>query len=76
MTNAWQEYKNKLGTTRPWDLLNPNIEKATEEISETRYNICIDCDRFLNLTKQCKECGCFMPAKTKLKYATCPIGKW
>ena len=30
--NAWQEYKKKLGTTRPWDLLNPNVEYATETI--------------------------------------------
>jgi hypothetical protein len=76
MTNPWQEYKKKLGTTRPWDVVNPNIEKATEEEAIARYKTCLDCDRFLNITKQCKECGCVMPLKTKLKNATCPIGRW
>ncbi len=76
MTNPWQEYKKKLGETRPWDALNPNIERASEEDAKARYSTCLDCDRFINLTKQCKECGCIMPAKTKLKLATCPIGKW
>jgi hypothetical protein len=74
--SAWKEYKAKLGTTRPWDLLNPNQEKASEEEAKARYNTCLDCDRLTVATKQCKECGCIMPAKTKLKLATCPIGKW
>ena len=25
-----------------------------------RMNICEKCDRFFRLTKQCKECGCFL----------------
>ena len=74
--NAWQEYKKKLGTTRPWDLLNPNEEKASEEKANNRLKICEECDSLLRLTKQCKECGCVMPLKVKLEKATCPIGKW
>lgn len=61
---------------RPWDFLNPNTEYASKEIAEERYSICVDCPRFTSLTKMCKECGCFMVAKTKLKNAHCPIGKW
>jgi hypothetical protein len=30
----------------------------------------------IKLTSQCKKCGCFMEAKTKLPNAECPIGKW
>ncbi len=41
-----------------------------------RYNICKSCDMFNKLTKTCKECGCFMPAKTKLKNNLCPLNKW
>ncbi len=26
--------------------------------------------------KYCKACGCDMDAKTKVKSATCPIGRW
>lgn len=74
--NAWQEYKKKLGETRPWDVINPNVEKVDTSISESRMSVCTDCDRFISLTKQCKECGCVMPLKTKLKNATCPLNKW
>ena len=72
----WQEYKKKLGDTRPWDMLNPNVERASEEVAEARMEICSKCPEFISLTKQCKKCGCVMPAKTKLLEATCPIGKW
>lgn len=76
MGSAWQEYKKKLGETRPWDVVNPVAEKATDEEADRRYAICEECPRLLKLTKQCKECGCFMNLKTKLQHATCPIGKW
>jgi hypothetical protein len=57
-------------------MINPNIEHAAEAVAEERYNICKMCPELLKLTKQCKKCGCFMAAKTKLSAATCPIGKW
>lgn len=49
------------------------VDKIT---SDYRYDICKSCDKFINLTKQCKECGCFMTLKTKLKIGTCPLNKW
>lgn len=66
--------KNK--TVKPWDLLNPNKEHATDEVAHARYNICDWCPEFISLTKQCKKCGCFMNLKVKLNEATCPLGKW
>ena len=72
----WQRYKQNLGETRPWDLLNPNVEHASEELAKERYSICQACPELIKLTKQCKKCGCFMYAKTKLQQATCPLGKW
>ena len=76
MTNPWQEYKKKLGDTRPWDVINPNIEHVSEDISSARYAICESCPSLLRITSQCKECGCFMKLKTKLPAAACPLGKW
>ena len=72
----WQEYKQRLGTTRPWDMLNPNAERASEEVVEERMSMCLKCPELIGVTKQCKKCGCMMTAKTKLLQATCPIGKW
>jgi hypothetical protein len=76
--SEWLKYqeKNKSRQVKPWDMLNPRTEFVEEEISEYRYNICKSCPELIKLTKTCKKCGCFMSAKTKLKYAACPINKW
>lgn len=74
--SAWEKYKKNLGETRPWDMIKIDIEKVSDEKFEKRYSICKDCPELIKLTKQCKKCGCFMAAKTKLEAATCPIGKW
>lgn len=49
---------------------------ADEELQNSRLDICKACPHFLELTSQCKKCGCFMNAKTKIRSAKCPIGKW
>jgi len=74
--SAWQEYKKKIGTTTPLTALNPDNYNFDETVSNKRYEICESCPRFFKITKQCKECGCFMAIKTKLKEAVCPLGKW
>jgi len=74
--SKWQQYKEKLGDTRPWDLLNPNTEYAEESEAERRYDICKGCPELIDLTKQCKQCGCMMALKTKLQHAACPLNKW
>jgi hypothetical protein len=75
MKSRWQQYKEKNGVT-PLDLFNPNVKMAHEEIANTRYDLCLKCPELISLTKQCKQCGCFMAMKTKLENATCPLGKW
>jgi hypothetical protein len=72
----WQQYKKNLGSTRPWHLLNSNIQYVSETKQLERMSFCNNCDHLIKLTSQCKKCGCFMTAKTKLENATCPIGKW
>ena len=76
MANPWQEYKKKLGDTRPWDIINPNIEHASGDEATRRMSVCEECPSLLKLTHQCKECGCFMKLKVKLANAKCPLGKW
>lgn len=73
--SAWAEYKKKLGDTRPWDLMKPE-ERVSDEIESTRFSICMDCPELIKVTNQCKQCGCFMKLKVKLKSSTCPIGNW
>jgi len=61
---------------RPWDLFNKNIGRVTDKIAAERFAICLECPELIQLTKQCKKCGCLMESKTKLPNAECPIGKW
>lgn len=75
MKSKWEEYKEKNGVT-PLDMLNPKTKLAEEEVSNTRYEICLQCPELTKISKQCKKCGCFMAAKTKYEAAKCPIGKW
>ena len=57
------------------------------KIRTERYNTCEGCEHFVSSTKSCGTlvteaftdsplCGCYMPAKVKLKVASCPLGKW
>jgi hypothetical protein len=73
--DEWRD-KNENKEVKPWDVLNPNAEWASDEKAEERYKICLSCPELIKLTKQCKRCGCFMKVKSKLENATCPIGKW
>jgi len=72
----WQKYKQNLGEARPWDMINSSASRVNDVIAEERFNICKACPELIKLTTQCKKCGCFMKAKTKLEKASCPIGKW
>ena len=75
MPSKWEEWKKNLGETRPWDVLNSENHIDQKTIDQ-RMDICKACPELIQLTKQCKKCGCFMELKTKLEYAVCPLGKW
>jgi hypothetical protein len=73
--SAWEKYKESLGESRPWHLLDKE-NYVEDDLAKERLAICKACPELIKLTTQCKKCGCFMAAKTKLKQAVCPIGKW
>ena len=73
--SKWSEYKQKNGST-PLDLLNPRTKRVTDDVANLRLEICNSCPNLIQLTKQCKKCGCFMAVKTKIEASTCPIGNW
>jgi hypothetical protein len=75
MKSRWEQYKEKNGAT-PLDMLNPNSEKTSEEVANSRFNICLSCNELTPHTHRCKQCGCFMNLKTKLVIAKCPLSKW
>lgn len=77
----WEEFKKKTLEERkkavtPFTVLDRKAYLNDTDLAEKRYEICESCPRFFKITKQCKECGCFMTIKTKLREAVCPLGKW
>jgi len=52
------------------------MPKLSKEEAAPRMAICQECPRFVAITSGCRECGCFMKAKTRLALAKCTIGKW
>lgn len=74
--SPYQKWKNNLGETRPWDVVNPTTKWVDESVSNERFAICKACPELIKLTKQCKKCGCFMAVKSKIENAKCPLGKW
>jgi hypothetical protein len=61
-------------SVRPWHYFTH--EHVDDAVQSARMTICIECPHYINLTKQCGICKCFMPAKTAIQDATCPDGKW
>lgn len=53
--------------------------KVSAEIREERYNTCKACPAFIEDSKRCADCGCFMEAKTWVggdPNMLCPQKKW
>lgn len=53
------------------------MEKITtrtsgKQKSQDRLAICQKCPNYSKFWKTCKICHCFMPLKTKLRWAECP----
>ena len=44
---------------------------VSEETKDSRMKICKSCEHFRELTAQCKICGCFLEAKTRLVGFNC-----
>jgi hypothetical protein len=67
MEDDWYNYpKSKMG---------PGVPLTSDNVRKERLDICSKCE-FLDISKYCKVCGCFLPAKTYFKNFSCPIEKW
>lgn len=77
MENCCQEEIIKMDTIIETD--DKNLEQDfylnKQSRSEERLSICHQCPEIRNLDI-CNQCGCFMQIKTRIFFATCPLGKW
>ena len=53
----------------------PFLQNTRDRV-RTSLAICKDCEHYIELSRQCKKCGCFLPAKAMVRGYKCPIGKW
>ena len=51
-----------------------NVLLHDQDIIDKRRAICDDCEFKMGLN--CKKCGCFIKAKTRVATTACPVGKW
>jgi len=65
--------------------LKARVEQLAESVKESfadeatqkfRIEICNSCEHLFSPTRNCKKCGCFVDAKTRIKSSSCPIAKW
>lgn len=70
--------KNKLQEIRDQQHIDIDHDSEGTIITDPqqRLDICHSCDAYFKFTKQCKKCGCFLPAKVRLKSSRCPLKKW
>ena len=51
------------------------MSEEEKKLAQDRIEVCVKCENFTPV-RTCTQCGCFMPAKTKVTTAVCPINKW
>ena len=65
-----------------WKYLDAVVKAAAGQANDQhdkarlRLEICKRCPAFDPKLHRCRDCGCFMPAKTQLDGAKCPQGRW
>ena len=70
------EMAKGLANTAKQALVHGRVE---QEIRDERYEMCKACPAFIEDSKRCSECGCFMEAKTWIggdPEVLCPLKKW
>ena len=58
------------------DFLTGNLKFADDDVVAHRLSICEPCEARNTTLNTCSVCSCYLPAKTKLVEATCPMEKW
>lgn len=70
---SFKDRLKKIG--RSVAVLDPKNEEDAAVI-DNRLSECNACPELRKPIMQCRECGCFVLAKTRMKAASCPLGKW
>jgi len=44
--------------------------------AKKRMEICRKCSFMIPKVEVCRKCGCILAMKSRLKWFSCPLGKW
>lgn len=58
------------------DVIGGTAEYTDKETVNNRRKICDGCEVRNTAVDMCTACGCYLPAKLKLKLAECPLDRW
>jgi hypothetical protein len=67
---------NHMSDSSPLDFFKKDTEYVDGKTYNQRMLICKKCPLLIPVINQCRQCGCFMNLKAKIKHAICPIGNW
>ncbi|ELR69184.1 hypothetical protein C900_05380 [Fulvivirga imtechensis AK7] len=63
------------GSTNLVKKIAGKADPSIEEVADDRFAICKQCP-YLTIASTCQQCGCYMPSKTRVHSASCPVSKW
>jgi len=69
--NCWAEVNGQ-----QVEVACPDGVLASSEKASQRMATCKACPSYVSILSMCSECGCLLPAKTKINISVCPLGKW
>ena len=49
---------------------------VSNDEQQRRLDICLACKYFVEKSRRCRKCGCYMNHKTQFTASQCPIQKW
>jgi hypothetical protein len=49
---------------------------VSNDVHQSRIEICKRCDKYDQYQKRCYECGCFIDVKARFVIEQCPLDKW
>ena len=76
MDSTLQKNQEQSDEVNPEGLKRNGYILTNKEVRDARYAVCKSCPKLRPMIKTCKDCGCFMPAKTWLKDTHCPDYWW
>ena len=58
------------------DFFTGKLELVSPQVNNERALLCDTCEVRNKTLNTCTICGCFLPAKRRLKKSTCPMELW